>query len=339
MISISDMLFIVCYVFEFFQYISLEPKGGLFGITLKKVNSFLAFSFPYYFDLKFDNFWRFYSLLIGVAASFGILATISIIDTRRSRRIFNSNDQIVDIIRLFMEFMMHTCYLPVISLLLEITRCTNSTGEALSSTYFKYDCLESCYSGRHKIYLIFGISSLFLYSATSSYSKIFLESINPEINLRTSPNYLTILSIFQVLILTVKIVSREYSETISGFLISGLFLLFTIYTYFSKCFNLERVRIMQVSLIFMSFWGLLFSTLFSTQNFQKAFGILCYVAVVAILGLSIARKYPKGFLDQRGISIKTLVKFQFSGNANIIFQDSIFKQPKTVNVKLAFIDN
>ena len=104
---------------------------------------------------------------------------------------------------------------------------------------------------------------------------------------------------------------------------------------FSKPYNLERIKIFQMIGLFINTWGISFSVLYVQSGENRLFIILGYsgIATIFILGLPIIRRLPKGFKDQQGISIKSLVKFQFSKNKNVLFGDSIFQRVNDINIK------
>ena len=333
--SLSDILILLYLIFEAFQFLSLEPKDGIFSKSINNLNQIIAFKVTDYFNIEFKEFFRFYNTLLILVYFYCFISIVFFTKIFRfiSRRAFY--DKISDYIQYFIYFIGHICYMPIILLLLEIVECKNSNGDSIYDSYLERDCGQLCFQGSHMMYLVVGLLGALIYSAVSSFFRIRFESIYGDANLKTEPIYMCYKSIFQMLLLATKIISDQYYIDYSGFIISGEMFLFCLITYSLEAYNLERVKIFQIISLFINTWGIFFSALYAQSNDKKLFIILGYsgIAIIFFLGLAIIRKLPKGFKDQKGISIKSLVRFQFSNNKNELFRDSIFEKVNNISLK------
>ena len=324
-ISNSDLLMMMFFGFEGFQFICLEPDYGLFDGTLHNVHKFLAFRVNEYFVLQFEEFWRFY-LVVVVFSNMMTLITIFKIQTHPTLPKANppnpSKSFTLPLLPLLPFISCHILFIPLNYLLLNILNCNNSTSSTLTSCYHESDCNQNCYSGRHLLYLLIGLFTSLTYSAVSSYSRIPSESLLPNINLRTNPVYLSYLNIFQAFILLIRVILSEFSQIISGFVLSFLLILFAFYTFYYKSYNLDRLRVLQTFVLLLSGISLLCSSLYVMTGKSWLFvnlAIACFVFAAAVAA-ALIKKLPLGFLSQEGVSVERLVRFQFG-----VVQDGAFE--------------
>ena len=88
-----------------------------------------------------------------------------------------------------------------------------------------------------------------------------------------------------------------------------------------------RVRVLQSTVLVMSGIGIFFSALGVVFGFNQVLVGLPFVFMIGVLifATTAVRKLPPGFLSEKGVSIQSLVKFQFGKKIESVFKDSFFE--------------
>ena len=195
-VDIPDMIIFAFLILEFFQIICLEPEKGIFTLTLNKMNLMIGFRIQDYFNIEYQNFWRFYSLLISMTLLYAILNIAIFFQSVKPFKFLFKQEKFVVLVEVFGIIYGNLFLFPIIYLLLEIINCPNSIEDSIDSSYFERDCTQLCYQGKHKTYLILGIICIFFYSAASPFLRPYWEITLTQSNLRTKTAYSSILSCF-----------------------------------------------------------------------------------------------------------------------------------------------
>ena len=325
-IDIPDMIIFAFLLLEFFQIICLEPDDGIFTLTLNKINLLIGFRIQDYFNIEYENFWRFYIFLIVMTFFYGILTISLFLQSKTPFKYLFQQQKFLFLIEVIGIFYGNLFLLPINYILLEIINCPNSIGDSIYSSFFERDCTQLCYQGKHKTYFILGIICLFVYSSTSTFMRPYWEITLTQSNLRTKTAYSSMLTCFQVLLVVIKKSVQYILPGFEGFLMSGVLLIFLILSILVPSYNLKRVSVYQKTVIAMSFWSILLSNLYvSIGGF--GFVILCYMGLLIILlaGVGYSLRFESGFKVGRGVAVSNLIRFQFSKNFEALFNDTVFK--------------
>ena len=320
------MIIFVFLILEFFQIISLEPDNGIFTLTLNKINLIIGFRIQEYFNIKYENFWRLYTLLISLTFIYALLSiTVFLQETMPFKFLFQQ-EKFLLLIQVFGIFYGNLLLLPINYLLLDIINCPNSIGDSIYSSFIERDCTQLCYQGKHKTYFILGIICIFVYSAASIFLRPHWENTLSDSNLRTNTAYCSILTCVQVLLVVIKKSVKYILPGFEGFLIFGVLFIFYLLSIFMQSHNLKRVSVYQKTVIAMGSWSILLSNLYVAMG-VFGFVVLCYVGLLVILlvGGFYSLRYESGFKVNRGVSVSNLIRFQFSKDFEALFNDTVFK--------------
>lgn len=320
----NDKTFIFFFVLEFFQIITLEPANGIFAKNLNSLQFFVGFDFIEYFNFQFSDFWKVYFVLIIVSTVFVVMAAIVFV----LRKFLIRSSRGLYLFGIFSEtilpFIGHVGFFPITLQLLMIFDCGEGIGDTLLDGFMKRDCSEFCYQGKHKLYVIPSSIVIFLFLFTSTFLRPFWEISQINLHLKTRPIYLSLLSIFQVLLICINLNIKVLNETIAGFTLTGVFIVIILLTIRIKPYNYERAIVYQLFVLIIACWIILVSS-FSLVFDNNSIIIPLYfggILVFFILGAFITFRYPKRFFEDEGGLIPVLIKFQFSRRTNNIVTKS-----------------
>ena len=325
--SFSDNAFLLYFFIEFFQIITLEPKNGILAKNLNKIQFLIGLNLISFFGLEFEDFWRFYLVLLSFCTGFVVIcAIIFVIRKQFFKEIWvfvvfqNMAENLLPIIG-------HIGFFPIVSQLLMIFDCWEGTGSSLLESFLQEDCSEYCYKGKHKEYVIPASILILFLLFTITYFRPFWELSQLNLNLKTRPVYLCLLSIFQVLIIVIYKNIRSFSEAAAGFSISAVLLAFIVVTAKLKPYNYERAAVYQIVSLTIGLWVVMVSSFSLVFDLEPIFVACMYggVGVLSAFGFFISFKYPKRFSSDEVGLIPILIKFQFAKRVdNIITKSKYF---------------
>ena len=182
-ITFTDIVYVMFFFIETFQFISLEPNNGVFRKSIGKIEFFIGFEFLQYFQFRHNNYWRFYLFIILYSLFCSLLSLFIYLNSGKLlKKLFKSED-ILDICKLFIIISTNFCYFPLQNQLLSIIDCSQSINSTLTSSFLSSDCSQFCFQDNHVLYSVLGLSSLFLYSSVSTYTRPLAQLLFCDYNL------------------------------------------------------------------------------------------------------------------------------------------------------------
>ena len=325
LIKFEDMIVFFFFLIEFFQLIILESKDGILSNSLTKVNYLVGFDLIRYFKIDNYRYWIFYIIILCVSLFSVIFSILNYLKVIKFLQKFFILKTILDILQSFVFFVSHFGFFSIIYLLLSIYDCEEAVGDSLNSSYLLQDCKQFCYQDKHYSYLITGSVALYSFAAVLSFLRPYWK-INHHSNIKTSTKYLAMISCFQVLVIIMQKVVGMHSPAASGYLISGIILTFSVYTWFVQPYNYKRAAVAQVFVLILSSWCILISSFYVSfeAKWYLYFILLAGIFIGLIAATIIINQYPKGFKEEIGLPINNYIKFQFYSSYDIFRKDSLY---------------
>ena len=318
--NLNDYVFIIFFVFEFFEFISLGPKNGIFSFTFKKIEFLLAIDLSSYFDFTFERFWALYAIILAVAYTFILLSIVVLLISKKSFENYYFLSKLQDLSYATLPLIGHIGFLPLISLLMNILLCEEGIGENLNESYLERDCSQFCYKGKHQVYLSAGLIAVAGFASIGCFLRPYWESIQFSLNLSTRAWYLSVLSVTQTFCVVCRKSLKYYSEAAPGFAVSIALVILILITFVKKPYNYSRIKIYQLISLSMSFWALLLSSVYELTSGMFIILPILFIGlfVICCYGLFVSFKHPKIFKSIESNPIPNLIRFQFTGNTEYL---------------------
>ena len=310
--SFYDYYSMSFHLLEFFQVIALHSSLNIFIDEIKKVVYVIGLDVITAFDLKNDNYWKILKFILVLVGSYILLAMVSIAFKMKAKK---TNDFIKNLLNTFLPLLGHFTLMPLLNMMLGIFKCEEGLNNELSSSTFYRDCRKFCYQGQHKFYSIFASLSILIYTSISVYFRPFWEITQEELNIKTKSYYLSILSVFQVILVLLKYNIGDYSEIFAGFSESIVLIIFIFITFKSKPYSNNRSIVYQILALSASLWFAVVNTISLIFNIAQCFLIIFFVGllVLSVFGIWMMSKYPSFLLSDDPNIIPELIRFQFNG--------------------------
>ena len=314
--SYHDQMFWIFFICEYFQIFCLVKKQGLLNTRDTQYIYLLGFDLITFFNFEDENYWKFVTILLSFVSCFIILCGLVIVLKRfpRNSKITNF---IIDILTntiqpLFGNFL----FMPISLMVLSVYRCEEGLSDDYLQSFFFRDCSQFCYKGKHKNFIIAATTVFTLYLPLAIYLRPYWQANQTEVNIETSSAFYSILSVFQLLLILIKINTEIYSEVITGFFISACLVIMSGIAMFVKCINYKRALIFQLTYFVMAFWSVIVSTSSFIYNYDLFFKVLlvCGIGSIAVLGVGLSSKFPNYFIADYADTVPLLMKYQFLPN-------------------------
>ena len=195
-------------------------------------------------------------------------------------------------------------------MVLSVYRCEEGIDHDFLQSFFYRDCTQFSYVNKHKTFIIITTIIFILYLPMAVYLRPYWQANQKEV---TSSAYFSILSVFQLLLVLIKLNTEIYSEVITGFFISAGLVIMCGITLFNKCFNYKRALVFQLAFFVMAFLSVIISVSSFIYKSDKFFeNILIYGSVIIfVLGVGLSSKFPNYFISDYTDSVSLLMRYQF----------------------------
>ncbi|CAG9331430.1 unnamed protein product [Blepharisma stoltei] len=315
-LSIADMIVGITIVVEFFQLLSQGPDIRPLNSMLDDIGD--AVSLDVKGLLKFENniFWWFYTAIIilcGLWCIFCIEIFWHLDETFNNIWFFRALGILADY---SMPILGNLCFIPFISILLEVFVCDNSIGNDFKDSYLSIDCYQFCWQGSHIPYAILSTVSLICYHPFAVYCRPLWQEFQHELHVKSFPLYLMVKTVVQVVLIVMNKTIKRSNDIAHGFLFTFLVIFYILILLKFKAYNYERFNWWHN----LTLAGVTWVSFLSTMNFLingKSFPWISLIlggwGVLALIGLLVQKKkYPSLLFRKKGKDTSNLFKFAFS---------------------------
>jgi hypothetical protein len=326
--TLYDHLSMLFLALELFQILALHPRSSIYAKALKSFAYIPGFNIISAYNLKFEEFWRFYKFLLGGSLNFSVFSVIVLVSERYYLKLFHFMGILEFWSNYILPILGHFMLMPVFLGLFQIFRCEEGLSDDLLESFFFRDCSQYCYKGKHYGYSIFSAMTLILFLFCSIYYRHRWEDSRVYFNIHTKASFLSVLSVFQVVLVLVKVNVEIYSEFIMGCCISFLLLVMILATICIKPYNYERVHITQIFALSLALWTFLINIVSVFFYRDRLFSIILFsgCGFLMLIWMKIVSRSPNRFIIDRENAIPVLMRFQFSKRFGEIITRSKYYQ-------------
>ncbi|CAG9313271.1 unnamed protein product [Blepharisma stoltei] len=316
-IQFADSVVMATMLIEIFQYINIGPVfkedpvtdylSGLFNADIDK-----------FVEFKGEVYWIGLNIVLGTVCFW--LVTVALI--------MSHNDRLIKSIFCFrwiysfkdylMPLLGNMLFVPIMTILLTVFKCSKSIGNDLDESYMDTDCYQYCWEGTHLGYAIGCIFALILYFPIAVFNRPHWTNIQDDDNqnIRCQPEYIMTKSVTQVLFITLNKMISLYDPIAQGFVYLGLIIAYIVYNIKRPPYNYDRINMWQIDLLACVAWSVLLTSV--SHGMDGGYLLLMIIKVsgwcaLILVGLILqTKRFPALLYRPQPQNIAMLFKFMLT---------------------------
>ena len=146
--SLGDLIYILSVAIESIQYLMIGPDFSKLNPRFYLIGNYISISFINVYSWRFERFWIFYNVFLGIA-SVWILSILIYFITFINR--INGRMMLFfkEILEKVMPKLPNLLLVPILMILLKVVDCEEGISEKLSDSFLRLDCDTFCWEGNH----------------------------------------------------------------------------------------------------------------------------------------------------------------------------------------------
>ncbi|CAG9328930.1 unnamed protein product [Blepharisma stoltei] len=315
-ISIQDFVVGATIAVEFFQFASMGPDYRPINTFLAEIGDLLSLNLSSAIVFENNLYWIFFDIILALCFFWIVLCFIILfrLDEKLSSLfLFRFLGQLGD---WFMPVLGNLCFIPFVSILLDIFVCDQSIGNNFSDSFLAKDCNQFCWQGSHIIYVILSILALLTYEPLAVFCRPLWQEFQSQLHVKTSPTFLMVKTGVQISLIVMNKTVKRAQATAHGFLFVLILALYDIFIFKKYPYNYPRFSWWQ----FISIIGVAWLSFLSTMNLligdNEAFYwvVLVFLGWINLCGIGLYvqwKKYPSLLFRPKGNDQSILFDFAF----------------------------
>ncbi|CAG9325303.1 unnamed protein product [Blepharisma stoltei] len=317
-ISIQDAIIAASIGIEFFQYASMGPDFKLISPLLSELSGLVSLNLEDVIKLENGVFWVVVDVVYGGIGLWILLCLVILLQLDEKFPYIS----LFRFLRWVSDFLMpilgNLCFIPFISICLDIFQCDTSIGENFTDSILAKDCYYFCWKGEHLVYAIISFFALLFYEPLAIFCRPLWQELQPTLHVKTVPLFLMVKTVVQTTLIVLNETVKRSSDIAHGLIFIIFMIFYAVFTFKFKPYNYSRFSWWQGLSIIGVIWLAMISMSGYIKNDQNLYISLFAVLLsgwcaIIIIGLYIqAKKYPSLLFRKKGYDPSTLFKFAFT---------------------------
>ncbi|CAG9330181.1 unnamed protein product [Blepharisma stoltei] len=323
--SIQDFIMGATIIIEFFQLLMLGPSIKPISPFLYSIGDALSLNFDEFITVKNGIFWIIIDFVFGGVFIWVVLSVIVLLNLGEKkfwgdRVIRKLNDYAEDLI----PILGNLCFIPFISLLMDVFVCDKAIGDRFTDSFMMKDCYQFCWKDEHLIYSIFSGIAIILYEPLAVFFRPLWQEMHTLAHVKYLPIHLMEKSLFQIIFIVLNKTVKRAQSLAYGIIFTIISASYAIFTLKYKAYNYERFSWWLSLSLFGVSWGSILATIKNeTGDNSFIWVILLLIGWSLIIGVGITVqqvKYPSFLYRAQSINTEKLYQFAFSFTTKNIFE-------------------
>ncbi|CAG9332938.1 unnamed protein product [Blepharisma stoltei] len=315
-ISLQDFIVGIAIIVEFFQFCSMGPDFEPINSTLAEISSTFSLSLDSVLKLRNGVFWVIVDAVFGAIGLWVILCLVILLrlDEHYPRiSIFMYLDVFADY---FMPILGDLCFIPFISICLDIFLCDQSIGNNFTDSFLAQDCYYFCWKDEHLAYAILSIFALIAYEPLAVFCRPLWQELQPLLHVKAIPLFLMVKTMIQITLVVMNKTVKRAQSTLHGVLFVLVMILYIIFLFKFKPYNYPRFSWWQILVLIGVLWLAILSIIaqsFGGDPFILTSILIFGLIIIALIGVYVQhKKYPSLLFRRKGQDTTNLFKFAFT---------------------------
>ncbi|CAG9331229.1 unnamed protein product [Blepharisma stoltei] len=314
-ISIQDFVVGVTIGIEFFQIISMGPDFSNIFELLSNFSNAISLNLANIIKLQNGVFWAVCDFVLGLCLLWICLCVTILfqLNERYDFLIFKYLDQFGDFL---MPLLGNLCFIPFVSVLLDIFVCDEAIGNNFTDSFLAKDCYQFCWKETHIIYVILSILALITYEPLAVFCRPLWQEFQNQLHVKTLPLFLMIKTVIQVSLIVMNKTIKRAQSTAHAVLFIVVIALYTLFIHKYKPYNYQRYSWWEFITLVAVLWISILAIIHTVVDDSSPAWIVTLFAGWIIIGtygyLVMRKKYPSLLYRAKGHDTSALFQFAFT---------------------------
>ncbi|CAG9319088.1 unnamed protein product [Blepharisma stoltei] len=316
--SPQDFIVGLTIVVEFFQLASMGPDFSVISPFLYEASNTFSLDLGNIIEMKNGIFWI---IVDGVYAGIFVWNILCIVvlfrldEKWRNYEIFRFLAWLADYL---MPILGNLCFIPFISICLDIFLCDQSIGDRFTDSFLAKDCYYFCWKDSHLIYAILSCFALLSYEPLAVFCRPLWQELQPMLHVKAFPLFLMVKTVAQTTFIVLNKTIKRSSDIGHGIIFIFAMVVYIVFVFKFKSYNYARFSLWEgLSLIGVTWLAFLSVVEIEISNyFYSTIAIISlfmgWLFIIAF-GLWVQyKKYPSMLFRPRNRNTSNLFKFAFT---------------------------
>ncbi|CAG9325308.1 unnamed protein product [Blepharisma stoltei] len=335
-ISIQDAIVAASIGIEFFQYASMGPDFKLISPLLSELSGLFSLNLEDVIKLENGVFWIVVDVVYGGIGLWILLCLVILLQLDEKFPYISLFRFLKWLSDFLMPILGNLCFIPFISICLDIFQCDISIGDNFTDSILAKDCYYFCWKDEHLIYAIISFFALLFYEPLAIFCRPLWQELQPTLHVKTVPLFLMVKTVVQTSLIVLNGTVKRSFDITHGLIFIVFMAFYAVFIFKFKPYNYSRFSWWQGLSVIGIIWLALLSLpglITNNQNLSiSLFAVLLLGwGIIILVGLYIqTKKLPSMLFRKKGYDPSTLFKFAFTfGKSSKI---SLEKLQQTIKV-------
>ncbi|CAG9319078.1 unnamed protein product [Blepharisma stoltei] len=314
-ISVQDLIVEATIGIEFFQFSSMGPDFSPINGFLANISSSLSLNLENILKLENGVFWYIIEVVYGSIILWLILCIVILFRLDEKFPHISAFRFLAWLADFLMPILGNLCFIPFISMCLNVFVCDQSIGDNFTDSFLAQDCYYFCWKGEHLVYAIFSIIALLLYEPFAVFCRPLWQELQHTLHIHAAPIFLMVKTVVQIIFIVMNKTVKRAETTVHGILYIVIMIAYITFLFIYKPYNYPRVCWWQALSLIGVVWLAILSTISANiqANYLYYFLSLCLGwLLLAFIGIYVQiKKYPSLLFRKKGLDTTNLFKFAF----------------------------
>ncbi|CAG9332932.1 unnamed protein product [Blepharisma stoltei] len=315
-ITLQDCIVGGTIIIEFFQFLAMGPDFSAINSIITGIFDTFSLNLDNILKLRNGVFWIIVNVVFG---SIGLWVILCLVVLLRLDEKFPTNliFRYLDILANYlMPILGDLCFIPFISICLDIFLCDQTIGDNFTDSFLAQDCYFFCWTGEHLTYTILSVFALIAYEPLAVFCRPLWQELQPYLHVKAVPLFLMVKTMVQIILIAMNKTVKRAQSILHGILFILAMFFYIIFLFKFKPYNYPRFSWWQALVSTGVVWFAIISIAaqcIGGTPLILVFILILGLAIIAIIGVYVQqKKYPSLLFRNKGQDTSNLFKFAFS---------------------------
>ncbi|CAG9319079.1 unnamed protein product [Blepharisma stoltei] len=327
--SFQDFIVAATIFIESFQFASMGPDFSVLSTLLYSLTQLTTIDLENFIKFEKGMFWIIVNIVFCGIWLWVLLCIVILL------RLHEKYDNLWVFRNLgllgenLMPILGNLCFIPFISICLDIFQCDQSIGDNFTESFLSKDCYCFCWKEEHLTYAIISFICLLAYQPLAVLFRPLWQELQLMLHVKALPLYLMVKSIAQIALIVLNKTIKRTNALSHGITFIFIMSLYVWYILVFKAFNYGRFNLWQALSLIAVIWLAFLSTFILVAHGNTIVYFLLLIIgwiFIGVFGIFVQKKkYPSLLFKKKVRNEYALFRFAFNFRSSIYSIDELYE--------------